>query len=94
MLFCLGRVPIRLSLLNHRNYHDMAVFKGRSFKVGWSKGFSFTNVSTILEPEAIEHELCTETETLTYNEVGRVKITYRYLHFLKVGSMGDNVSLF
>ncbi|KRT79838.1 hypothetical protein AMK59_6792, partial [Oryctes borbonicus] len=38
-------LPMDKSLYNCRNYMDMALFKGRSFKVGWGKGMTLTTVT-------------------------------------------------
>lgn len=40
MLFFSGSEP-SCKVISSRNYQDMAVFKGKSFKVGWNKGFQF-----------------------------------------------------
>lgn len=47
-----GTLSLNKSIYNCRNYMDMALFKSRSFKVGWGKGLTmvtggpaFQNVS-------------------------------------------------
>lgn len=41
--------PIERTLLHHRSYADMKVFKGRSFKVGWGIGFTLVTTTAIMQ---------------------------------------------
>lgn len=79
-------VPIQRSLLASRNYMDMAVFKGRSFKVGWGRGVTFTTVTTptsLFGPHVINERCTYRPGAIMRLEIGNVASNYQKMNLEK-----------
>lgn len=92
MLKILVRVPMEHSLLNNRNYYDLAVFKGRSFKIGWGKGFTIINNLDSTDRAAHHQLFNTVADAVSYSEARRLKVGNRYIQIAKINHITNNLN--